>query len=100
MIRGVKKDLDTVERRNDRLFLGRWIARLSVGPVWGGQEVAYSSVIHDTFSNTASDARANHLVRSFYLGIVTGPFEFNAHIQIGVLKYVPMLRAGSGSFVM
>ena len=67
--------------------------------MWGGQEVAYSSVIHDIYNNTVSDSRANHLVRSFYLGIITGPFEFNAHIQV-VLKYVPMLRAESGSFVM
>jgi hypothetical protein len=37
-------DLDTIERRNDHLCLGRWTTRLSVGPVGDGQGV----VLHTT----------------------------------------------------
>ena len=63
-IRGLKEDLDTVERRNDRLCLRRLQGQVAAG---GAKS---RCVTHDTSGDTAGDARANHLVRGFNLGII------------------------------
>ena len=42
-IRGLKEDLDTVERRNDRLCLGRWRAVMSAGPVAVGRSELHTT---------------------------------------------------------
>ena len=66
-------------RRVDSSFVS------SVGPVCGGVR---SSVTHDTSSNTPSDARANHLIRSFYLGIIrahsSSAYTLMSAVDVGV----------------
>jgi hypothetical protein len=79
-IGGLKKDLDTVERRNDRLCLGKvWIARSSVGPVWAGKKWCYTRHIQQHRQRCQSES----LGPQFLSWNHQSSFEFNAHTQVG-----------------